>query len=135
MGPSLGPILWFGLLLGLFAPSGYMPSFGPACLSITICSGTGGHQAFIPRTDPLYDQLSALNAASGKGGVPADTEDRSAKAGCAFAGGIGTGILGDMWVAPVRIAHAIVSPAIVNSVARARHRAATPPATGPPLLA
>lgn len=132
---TLLPALLVALLFGALAPQGFMPRFGPQGLTIELCSGLGNKTATIARDDPRYQDYAMLAAAS------SDASDHDSGGGddnpvppCAFAGLVTLALPDDPVTLPQMVAHCDVPPALHHSLLRARHHAATPPATGPPSL-
>ena len=128
------PVLLLAMLFGALAPRGFMPHFGPNGLTIELCSGLGNKATTISRDDPRYQDYARL-AAARAGQQPDHSGDDDADnpmPPCAFAG---LGLLAvpvDAIVVPDMVTTAAVPPALHHQLLRARHHAATPPATGPP---
>lgn len=130
------PVLLLAMLFGALAPRGFMPHFGPEGLTIELCSGTGNKAATIARDDPRYQDYLRLAAAK------ADQQDHDSSGDdddnpmphCAFAGMGMLAIPVDAVMLPPMLAVTDIPPALHHQLLRARHHAATPPATGPPLL-
>lgn len=129
------PALLVAMLLGALAPQGFMPRFGPDGLTIELCSGIGNKAATIARDDPRYQDYLKL-AAAGTGEPLHDQGDDSDNPmpPCAFAGLAMLAVPVDPVIVPPMPATSQVPPALHHSLLRARHHAATPPATGPPSL-
>lgn len=127
------PALLVAMLFGALAPQGFMPKFGPHGLTIELCSGLGNKAATIARDDPRYQDYLKLAAASGHTtGHDPDDVDENPMPPCAFAGLATLAMPTDPVALPQVWAASVVPPALHHSLLRARHRAATPPATGPP---
>lgn len=127
------PALVLAMLFGALAPQGFMPRFGPDGLTIELCSGLGNQAATISRDDPRYQDYLKLAAASGDDldHDPGDDSDNPMPP-CAFAGIATLAMPTDPVALPQVLAAVDLPPALHHSLLRARHRAATPPATGPP---
>jgi hypothetical protein len=129
------PALMLAMLFGALAPQGFMPRFGPDGLTIELCSGLGNKAMTISRDDPRYQDYLKLAAAS-RGDPLHDQGDdaENPMPPCAFAGLATLAMPSDPVVVPQMVIARDVPPALHHSLLRARHRAATPPATGPPSL-
>ena len=129
------PAVLLAMLFGALAPQGFMPHLGPQGLTIELCSGLGNKAATVSRDDPRYQDYLKLAAARGDvaDDQPDDEPDNPVPP-CAFAGLATLAMPAE----PVTVAQMItaqdVPPALHHSLLRARHHAATPPATGPPSL-
>ncbi len=129
------PAVLLAMLFGALAPQGFMPHLGPQGLTIELCSGLGNKAATVLRDDPRYQDYLKLAAARGDAAddQPDDEPDNPVPP-CAFAGLATLAMPAE----PVTVAQMItaqdVPPALHHSLLRARHHAATPPATGPPSL-
>lgn len=129
------PVLLLAMLFGALAPRGFMPHFGPQGLTIELCSGLGNKAATIARDDPRYSDYLKLAAA--RSGQPDDDQGDDADnpmPPCAFAGMAMLALPVDAVVVPPMLAVTAIPPALHHQLLRARHHAATPPATGPPLF-
>lgn len=132
---SILPALLVAMLFGALAPQGFMPRFGPNGLTIELCSGLGNKAATIARDDPRYLDYLKLAAASSDAVDPdSSTDDDNPMPPCAFAGLATMALPHDPIPLPQMVAVRDVPPALHHSLLRARHHAATPPATGPPSL-
>jgi hypothetical protein len=129
------PAVMLAMLFGVLAPQGFMPHLGPNGLTIELCSGLGNSQTTVSRDDPRYLDYLKLAAARGDT-VDHDSGDDADNPmpPCAFAGLATLAMPADPVTLPQMIAVRDVPPALHHSLLRARHRAATPPATGPPSL-
>lgn len=129
------PAVLLAMLFGALAPQGFMPHLGPQGLTIELCSGLGNKAASIARADPRYDDYLKLAAARGDtlDSDPADDADNPMPP-CAFAGVAMLAVPADPVIVPQVLITQDVPPALHHSLLRARHHAATPPATGPPSL-
>lgn len=129
------PTVLLAMLFGALAPQGFMPHLGPQGLTIELCSGLGNKAATVSRDDPRYQDYLKLAAARGDAADDqSDDEPDNPVPPCAFAGLATLAMPAE----PVAVAQMItaqdVPPALHYSLLRARHHAATPPATGPPSL-
>lgn len=127
------PALLLAMLFGAFAPRGFMPHLGPDGLTIELCSGLGNKAATIARDDPRYQDYARLAAAR----ADQQTDDQGSDEDnpippCAFAGIAMLAVPADPVIVPEIAAAGEVPPALHHQLQRARHHAATPPATGPP---
>lgn len=129
------PTLLVAMLFGALAPQGFMPRFGPDGLTIELCSGVGNRAATIARDDPRYQDYLVLAAASTGEPVHDQGDDSDNPVPpCAFAGLAMLAVpVEPVELAPMPLTQD-VPPALHHSLLRARHHAATPPATGPPSL-
>ena len=129
------PVLLLAMLFGAFAPRGFMPHFGPAGLTIELCSGLGNKAATISVDDPRYQDYQKLAAArSGQQDHDQGDDADNPMPPCAFAGMAMLAIPVDAVTLPPMPAITAITPALHHQLLRARHHAATPPATGPPLF-
>lgn len=129
------PALLLAMLFGAFAPRGFMPHFGPEGLTIELCSGLGNKAATIARDDPRYqDYLKLAAARSGEQDHDQGDDADNPMPPCAFAGMAMLAVPVDAVIVPQMAAADQVPPALHHQLLRARHHAATPPATGPPLF-
>lgn len=129
------PVLLLAMLFGALAPRGFMPHFGPQGLTIELCSGLGNKAATIARDDPRYqDYLKLAAARSGAQDHDQDDDADNPMPPCAFAGMAMLAIPVDAVIVPQMLAATDIPPALHHQLRRARHHAATPPATGPPLF-
>lgn len=127
------PVLLLAMLFGALAPRGFMPHFGPEGLTIELCSGLGNKAATIARDDPRFADYAKLAAAkAGKADHGEGSDDDNPMPPCAFAGIAMLAVPVDPVIVPQIVAATIVPPALHHQLLRARHHAATPPATGPP---
>ena len=129
------PALLLAMLFGAFAPRGFMPHLGPDGLTIELCSGLGNKAATIARDDPRFADYARLAAA--KAGVQGDdqgSDQDNPMPPCAFAGMAMLAVPADPVVLPQIAPASDLAPALHHQLLRARHHAATPPATGPPAL-
>lgn len=129
------PVLLLAMLFGALAPRGFMPHFGPQGLTIELCSGLGNKAATIARDDPRYQDYARLAAAKAgqKDHDQGDDADNPMPP-CAFAGMAMLALPVDAVIVPPMLAVTAIPPALHHQLLRARHHAATPPATGPPLF-
>ncbi len=129
------PALLLAMLFGALAPQGFMPHLGPQGLTIELCSGLGNKAATVARDDARYQDY--LKLAVARGDVPdqdgSDDADNPMPP-CAFAGLATLAMPSNGVTVPHIIMAQDVPPALHHSLLRARHHAATPPATGPPSL-
>lgn len=128
------PVLLVAMLCGALAPQGFMPKFGPNGLTIELCSGLGNTAATIARDDPRYQDYLKLAAARGDQADHDPGDGDNPMPPCAFAGMAALAMPADALALPAMMASRDVPPALHHSLLRARHHAATPPATGPPSL-
>jgi hypothetical protein len=129
------PGLLLAMLFGAFAPRGFMPHFGPEGLTIELCSGLGNKAATIASDDPRYqDYLKLAAARSGEQDHDQGDDADNPMPPCAFAGMAMLAVPVDAVIVPQMAAADQVPPALHHQLLRARHHAATPPATGPPLF-
>lgn len=129
------PALLLAMLFGAFAPRGFMPHLGPDGLTIELCSGLGNKAATIARDDPRYqDYLKLAAARSGEQDHDQGDDADNPMPPCAFAGMAMLAVPVDAVIVPQMAAADQVPPALHHQLLRARHHAATPPATGPPLF-
>lgn len=129
------PVLLLAMLFGALAPRGFMPHFGPQGLTIELCSGLGNKAATVSRDDPRYkDYLKLAAARSGPQDHDQGDDPDNPMPPCAFAGIAMLAVPTDAVIVPQRVAVAQVPSALHHQLLRARHHAATPPATGPPLF-
>lgn len=129
------PAMVLAMLFGALAPQGFMPHLGPQGLTIELCSGLGNKAATVARDNPRYDDYLKLAAARGDAADPDSGDDGdNPMPPCAFAGVATLAMPADAVVVPQVILAQDLPPALHHSLLRARHRAATPPATGPPSL-
>lgn len=129
------PAVLLALLIGAFAPQGFMPHLGPQGLTIELCSGLGNKTSTITRDDPRYDDYRKLAAAAaGENADDQGDDTDNPIPPCAFAGIATLAIPVNAIVVPQIVATSQPAPALHHRLLRARHRAATPPATGPPSL-
>lgn len=129
------PAVMIALLFGALAPQGFMPHLGPQGLTIELCSGLGNREATVSRDDPRYADYLKLAEASGSAADQNSGNDAdNPLPPCAFAGLATLAIPADPVAVPQMLAAQDVPPALHHSLLRARHHAATPPATGPPSL-
>lgn len=129
------PTVLLAMLFGALAPQGFMPHLGPQGLTIELCSGLGNKAATVSRDDPRYQDYLKLAAARGDAAddQPDDEPDNPVPP-CAFAGLATLAMPAEPVAVAQMIAAQDVPPALHHSLLRARHHAATPPATGPPSL-
>lgn len=120
-----------GLMFGALAPQGFMPRVGENGLSIILCSGSGPVTASIDPSDPLYTKIAAI---AGSADRHDDDDQRATLPHCAFAGSATAALLPAPPIVMAQIDATPIAPAMVATIARNRHRAARPPATGPPVL-
>lgn len=129
------PVLLLAMLFGALAPRGFMPHFGPQGLTIELCSGLGNKAATIARDDPRYQDYARLAAAkAGRADHDQGDDADNPMPPCAFAGMAMLALPVDGVVVPPMLAVTAIPPALHRQLLRARHHAATPPATGPPLF-
>ncbi len=129
------PVLLLAMLFGALAPRGFMPHFGPDGLTIELCSGLGNKAATISVDDPRYqDYLKLAAARSGQLDHDQGDDGDNPMPPCAFAGMAMLAIPVDAVLVPQMAAAVQIPPALHHQLLRARHHAATPPATGPPLF-
>ncbi|MGC6328496.1 DUF2946 family protein [Rhizorhabdus sp. FW153] len=129
------PIMLIGMLFGALAPQGFMPRVGENGLSIILCSGSGDVEARIGKADPLYAKIAAIKAAMADDADRHDGNDEQATMPhCAFAGAAMAALLPAQPVVALPQSFAALAPETITTIGLSRHRAATPPATGPPLL-
>lgn len=129
------PVLLLAMLFGALAPRGFMPHFGPDGLTIELCSGLGNKAATISRDDARYqDYLKLAAARSGQQDDDQGDDSDNPMPPCAFAGMAMLAIPVDAVIVPQMAAVTQIPPALHHQLLRARHHAATPPATGPPLF-
>jgi len=133
------PIVLIGMMFGALAPQGFMPRYGDKGLSIILCSGSGATTAQIDRADPLYAEIATIRAAMAEHNDPAgqgdDGKAQPTMPHCAFAAAAMPALLPSSAAILPPPAFAPLAPDTVASIALSRHRAASPPATGPPVLA
>lgn len=129
------PIVLIGMMFGALAPQGFMPRYGESGLSIILCSGSGATQARIGEADPIYAKIAAIKAAMADEADRHDGKDeQSTMPHCAFAGAAMAALLPTQPAVALPRPFVPVAPETIATIALSRHRAATPPATGPPVL-
>ena len=127
------PVLLLAMLFGALAPRGFMPHLGPDGLTIELCSGLGNKAATIARDDPRFADYAKLAAArAGQADHDQGSDEDNPMPPCAFAGIALLAVPTDPVQVPQIVAGTAVPPALHHQLLRARHHAATPPATGPP---
>lgn len=133
------PIVLIGMMFGALAPQGFMPRYGDKGLSIILCSGSGATTAQIDRADPLYAKIATISAAMAERAAPSGRDDdgktQPTMPHCGFAAAAMPALLPASTAILPAPAFAPLAPDTVASIAVSRHRAARPPATGPPVLA
>jgi hypothetical protein len=125
------PVMLLSVMASALVPRGYMPSVGSDGFRMVLCAGVLDADALAAvATDPgAAALLGALKQAQDQHG----SDGNDAPTACPFAGAIA-----DLpTVAAVSAPPAVhgAAPALPPSrIILARHHAATPPATGPPIL-
>ena len=126
------PIMLLSVMVSAMAPRGYMPSVGADGFRMVLCAGVVDAEALAAvAADPgAAAFLTALKQAQDQHGGDGD----DAPSACPFAGvaSVDMPSLAD-FTAPIAF---LATPTLLppGTIVRARHHAATPPATGPPQL-
>ena len=120
-----------GLLFGALSPQGFMPVFGPDGLHIALCSGSGNTELTISPDDPRYAAFTAVYGAH-KSDDQQNTADNITSAACAFSGFAHVAVFDDAISLPIPLTITAIARALLQRQLAARHKANTPPATGPP---
>lgn len=126
------PIMLFSVMASALVPRGYMPSVGPDGLRMVLCAGVVDAAAMAAvEADPAAAALlAALKQAQDQQGSDGD----NAPTACPFAGGTVADLPTLTTVSAPPAVHGAVPSLPSGRIIRARHHAATPPATGPPHL-
>ncbi len=126
------PIMLLSVMASAMAPRGYMPSMGADGFRMILCAGVvdAAAQAAVADDPGAAALLAALGQAQDQHG----SDGSDAPTACPFAGAAIADLPSLTFVsAPL----AAVQPVLFTApgrIIRARHHAATPPATGPPIL-